>query len=298
MLQEIYESSNYLVNLKGSLLADSINIFLDNFFPPENRKNIIPNLISNIQSIEFGISKTSQPTTLSMAMEINKHLKNILEFIDKGNRGLLSGDLSQNLVITLRESLVNVIDSLKKDQNENKDELMNKTISLLYDKICNTAFGLHLFKLPVRGAPYAEYENPRNLFERQLLLEDESNDMAIEKFMSMYEDLQNFGLSYNLQFARKYIIEWFPNLTKAIKEEQELCITGDLKGDRKFYGPYLIKMSSEKLSLLALTELMKNILKLTQHRKDSELELDPHLAPNPYYIISKFLFSSHLLLSF
>jgi hypothetical protein len=39
---------------------------------------------------------------------------------------------------------------------------------------------------------------------------------------------------------------------------------GELKGDRKNYGAFISKMSCEKLSILALTELMKEVLRLSE----------------------------------
>ena len=70
-------------------------------------------------------------------------------------------------------------------------------------------------------------------------------------------------MSHNLRFAKKYIVDWFPNLCKIIKEEQEMCVMGDQKRERKFYSNYLSKLSSEKIAIICLTELMKEILKLT-----------------------------------
>lgn len=96
-----------------------------------------------------------------------------------------------------------------------------KIINDMYDEMSKYAFHC-TFKLPLYGISYPEFESKRNLYERQLILEEESNSIAIEKFVKVYEDLQNFEMSHNLKFSKKYIVEWFPNLTKAIKEEQEV----------------------------------------------------------------------------
>jgi len=42
-----------------------------------------------------------------------------------------------------------------------------------------------------------------------------------------------------------------------------MCVMGDQKRERKFYSNYLSKLSSEKIAIICLTELMKEILKLT-----------------------------------
>jgi len=95
------------------------------------------------------------------------------------------------------------------------------------------------------------------------VLEEEANEMAVDKFLKIYEDLSNFDMSHNLKFAKSYIVMWFPNLTKAIKEEQEQCQLGELKGDRKYYAEYISRLSSEKLAIISLSQLMKQILHLT-----------------------------------
>lgn len=295
---EICESSVYLNSLNAYLLSESIEIFLKDLFPGDNRSKIISNLIKIQESDKEAqtiIMKDQKPsvsqknTYLSTAFDIYKNLKNVLEFLDKANRGLLTGDLTEDLIASVKNSLGKYKKDIEDNNFDKNDEKKNKLISIIYDEICQSAFGVWFFKLPIKGIPHPELENPRNLFERQLLLEDESNEIAIEKFLTVYEDLQNFGLSYNLKFARKYIVDWFPNLTRVIKEEQDLCMAGDQKGDRKFYGSYLTRISSEKLSLLSLTELMKCILKLTQQRRDDQ-DIDPQVTTHPYFIISKILF--------
>ena len=67
----------------------------------------------------------------------------------------------------------------------------------MYDELQKYAFQ-ELFKMPQYGIKYPELENKRNLYERQLILEEESNEIAVDKFMKVYTDLQNFELSYNL----------------------------------------------------------------------------------------------------
>ena len=174
--------------------------------------------------------KEREKIQMSLAFEIFKSLKSVIEFLDYSNRGLLTGDLSTETITIADRALKRALELLKTKELEANNLSRDKIIYTCYSEIIKTAME-GLFRLPKNGIKYPEFENPRNLFERQLLLEDESNDIAIEKFLSVYEDLQNIGLSFNLQFARKYIVEWFPNLTKAIKEEQEACMVGDLKGE-------------------------------------------------------------------
>lgn len=48
---------------------------------------------------------------------------------------------------------------------------------------------MDMFKLPSKGIIYSDYENKRNLYERQLILEEESHDLAMDKFSKVFEDL-------------------------------------------------------------------------------------------------------------
>jgi len=193
--------------------------------------------------------------------------------------------MSVKLISSVHKFTNDLLEKIPKNekQTSNAKDRRDHLINDCYDKIAKASFD-GLFRLPKGGIAFPDYENPRNIFERQLLLEDESNEIAVEKFLNIYDDLQNLGLSFNLTFAKNYIVEWFPNLTKAVNDEKEQCLLGDLKGDRKYYATYLTKLSSEKIALIALTELMKSILKLTQRKKDDD--------GAQFYVISKVLFDS------
>ncbi len=39
------------------------------------------------------------------------------------------------------------------------------------------------------GIKFPDLESQRNLYERQLILEEESNEIAIDKFLKVYSDL-------------------------------------------------------------------------------------------------------------
>ena len=260
-----------------------ITHYVQNIFPKESRQKI-PEYIIDLLKNEKPESLPKTPVAL--AYEIFKSLKIITEYLDKIEGGFLTGDLNLKVISNMNKIITELIEKMPKlEECEESAELPRKRdlqIWESFNKLCKVGFD-GLFRLPKIGILYPDFENPRNLFERQLVLEDESNEIAVERFLNIYEDLQNLEMSYNLRFAKSYIIEWFPNLTRAIKDEQEKCLLGDLKGDRRHYGPYLIKMSSEKIALITLTELMKGILKLTQKKKEEE-------GLQAYYLISKILF--------
>jgi len=62
---------------------------------------------------------------------------------------------------------------------------------------------------------------------------------------------------------------------------------GELRGERKYYADFISRLSSEKLAIISLTELMKQILRLTQKWKD-----DDELSNLNSCIISKALFDA------
>ena len=62
---------------------------------------------------------------------------------------------------------------------------------------------------------------------------------------------------------------------------------GELKGERKYYASYISRLSSEKIAIIALTELMKQILRLTQKWRD-----DDEVSNLQSCIISKGLFDA------
>ena len=56
--------------------------------------------------------------------------------------------------------------------------------------------------------------------------------------------------------TRRHVIEWLPSVLKAIKDEQMKCKGKNLDEKRKIYGTFLLKINSEKITTLILTELI------------------------------------------
>lgn len=81
---------------------------------------------------------------------------------------------------------------------------------------------------------------------------------------------------------------WFPNLCKVIKEEQQQCLLGELRGERKYYASFLTKLSAEKIAILSLTELMKQILRISNKFKESSENMDNTFVDST--IVSKAIF--------
>ena len=63
----------------------------------------------------------------------------------------------------------------------------------MYNNICNSAFSLDQFRIPIHGIPNPKYENPINLFQRQLKIEELSFSLSHEKYKKTLDSLIEIG---------------------------------------------------------------------------------------------------------
>ncbi|EAR93244.2 DNA-directed RNA polymerase (macronuclear) [Tetrahymena thermophila SB210] len=295
-------ASQILIQLDGNLLEDCCQIFFNEFL--SNREKVPSKISLAIEKCyneklerfiteEERIIRDDPYKIAERSQEIFKSLKIILEIMDKGNKGLLTGDLHPKLIDGCSKVFPETLKKLQEFQHQNIDGGSSLSFEQIVDSMYNTisvyAFQ-EMFKLPLYGIKYPDLENKRNLFERQLILEQESQSQAVNKFLKVYEDLNKFGLAVNIGFAKRYIMNWFPNLCKVIKEEQQQCLLGELKGERKYYATYLTKLSAERIAILSLTELMKQILRISNKFKESAENMENTIVDCS--IVSKAIFSS------
>jgi hypothetical protein len=82
-----------------------------------------------------------------------------------------------------------------KFKSENEDKLLqlkkqvNSIINTLYEEVAQFAFSLDKYRIPVNGIDNPELENPVNLFQRQLKIEQLSFELAHEKYKQALGDL-------------------------------------------------------------------------------------------------------------
>lgn len=109
------------------------------------------------------------------------------------------------------------------------------------------------FRFPRRDVRAAE-EDKKNLYQRQLLLEIVSNEQSNEKFDNILDSLEKVGKLHLTDAFKKYLVEWFPPLCAAIKEEQSKCRDeSQLEGKRKIYYEVFSRLPPEKMALLCLS---------------------------------------------
>ena len=76
------------------------------------------------------------------------------------------------------EKRVKEVQETQKEKLETLKRKVNGKINQLYNEICKTAFGLDKYRIPIHGIPFPSKENPMNLFQRQLKIEELSFELS------------------------------------------------------------------------------------------------------------------------
>ena len=85
------------------------------------------------------------------------------------------------------------------------------------------------FRLPKLGILDNKSENQKNLFQRQLILEEECSSASLRKFLKTNEYLSAIGRGHTTGNMKKQLLEWLPDVVVAIKEKQEFIKTSKSK---------------------------------------------------------------------
>lgn len=290
----IFKTNNALrelVGINSYILDELIQIFIKNTVPEVRKPDAIEEMKPIIKDLLERRGDSNPDIKLrGETLRIYNYIQLVVEQLDKGNCGFLTGDISAKLInwmMNYSSELTSQVENNNLQLNLNqssRNELLSEYFNKLL-KVCSD----ETFKMPSNGIPFPEAENPRNLFERQLLLEDETNQLAIDKFIELFGSLTQMNKSHELAFSKANIVEWFAPLCKAIKTEQERCMEQNLLGDRASYADYLLKLSPEKLSMISLIETIRMIIQVAvKSGEDSTVSSNS----GSYYIISKVLFEA------
>lgn len=103
-------------------------------------------------------------------------------------------------------------------------EKLNGLINQLYDDIAKKSLEMDRFRIPVYGIPNPELENPVNLFQRQIKLEQLSFELAHGNYKKQLAGLINIGHADELASSHRHILEWTKTLEKAIAEQQQIYV--------------------------------------------------------------------------
>jgi hypothetical protein len=96
---------------------------------------------------------------------------------------------------------------------------INNNINNLYNEVCKTAFALDKYRIPIHGMPHPGKENPMNLFQRQLKIEELSFELSQAKYKQSLDSLIKIGRADQLSVSHRYIISWMKLLEDAISEQ-------------------------------------------------------------------------------
>ena len=97
--------------------------------------------------------------------------------------------------------------------------------------------------------------------ERQLMLEQETLDMACRDYLETMKKMVDMGKAATLGPLQKQLLSWYDPLLKAIATERKAVLAGDFSELRKIYGPLLLLLPSEKLAVVALHTVLGMVMK-------------------------------------
>lgn len=100
----------------------------------------------------------------------------------------------------------------------------------------------------------------QRLMKRQLKIETEAWQQAIQEYKDTLEEMCKNQLAPNLPFMKSMFLSWFEPLVNAIKAEQEAYQQGDYRLNRSSYGPYLALLPADKLAVITMHKTVAKLL--------------------------------------
>ena len=334
-----------------------LQIFRDNIFDPAKRDNICSMLFDILKTglINNQTRKLTVATIKEIAEKILQSLTVVMEFMDKGIKGLLSGDLTTYMIQSIENTLdkyhsrlfsesqelqelfdkkrkadqlytlmlkyenpVNVqkssfdnttnfqesnhevylpligidipmysnesieafknsnefgdIKSAKEKHEEvladlrkeidKKKESTNTIINDIYNEVVDTAFSIDKYRIPYYGIKFPDNENPINLFQRQLKIEELSFEMAHAKYKNTLESLIKIGRADQLAASHRIVLHWLKSIENAVQEQQRIFLRkSNLETEKGKPSYYLLMMPSEKIASICVMHLMKSLFR-------------------------------------
>eukprot|EP01041_Mallomonas_annulata_P008967 gene8967-18555_t len=99
------------------------------------------------------------------------------------------------------------------------------------------------------------------LYLRQITIEDQQHQQAVNEYTEGLQSLLKLGRGTGLKHFKGLLLSWFEPLTKEILREFDLIRNNVTGLDRERYGPCLLLLSAEKLSVITLNTIINMILK-------------------------------------
>ena len=116
------------------------------------------------------------------------------------------------------------------------------------------------YRIPYHGINEPHNENPINLFQRQLKIEELSFELSHDKYKKQIQKLIEIGKASELASSHRVILHWMSSLETVIAEQQRIALRkGNLSSDMSKPGFLILQMPSEKIASLCVMNLMKNL---------------------------------------
>ena len=102
--------------------------------------------------------------------------------------------------------------------------------------------------------------NHLKLMRRQMKIESEAWQRAIQEYKDTLEEMCKHQLAPNLPFMKSMFLSWFEPLVNAITAEQEAYQKGEYRLNRSSYGPYLGLLPADKLAVITMHKTVAKLL--------------------------------------
>lgn len=181
-------------------------------------------------------------------------------------------DFIDNKVETLQNEYGKKLDALKKD--------VNAIVNNMYEEIAQKAFEMDFYRIPAHGIQHSSLENPVNLFQRQLQIEQLSFELSHEKFKKSMADLIKIGKADQLATSHRYILSWIKTLEKAISEQQAISVKrGNM--DQSRIGYYLMSLPSDQIATICVVHLIRSLFTEFVHDMHSDNDVRSAVKDRP-----------------
>lgn len=98
------------------------------------------------------------------------------------------------------------------------------------------------------------------LFYRQLKIEEEQMQDAVNEYTASLKQLMDMGKGTNMKYIQRMLLQWYEPLTVAIQDEIKAVQLRKPGKDRSVYGPYLLLLDVEKISTITLNAVLNAVL--------------------------------------
>jgi DNA-directed RNA polymerase len=141
---------------------------------------------------------------------------------------------------------------------QNKLDILG-TLSLMTDKVADIDAMAKVDEVYAIEATTAQKHS--GLYYRQIHIEEEQMQDAVNTYTESLKTLMDMGRGTTLNYIQKILLEWYEPLSVALTEEIKDIQMKKPGNDRSVYGPCLLLLPVEKLTVLTLNTVLNAILK-------------------------------------